>query len=270
MPNNPLQGFANRVGSEVESFAGNVVKRTKQAAFDAVSDTGFGKALRSFGLLSGANPLQGKFSAGSWDTGANTDWRVKLSLPPSPEYTDSVLLDPLKETGGFVFPYTPTVYISQSANYSAVSPVHSNYPFQVYQNSSVAEIQIQGDFTVENSREAEYWIGAVHYLKSVSKMSYGQSSTKGSPPPVVKLNGYGDYVFNNVPVVITQFTVSLDPDVDYISAPLSPNGSWAPAQSNISVVLAPAYSRDKVNRFNLNDFVSGSYVLEGSDGPGYQ
>ena len=33
----------------------------------------------------------------------------------------------------------------------------------------------------------------------------------------VKLNGYGDYVFNNVPVVITTFTVDMPSEVDYIA-----------------------------------------------------
>jgi hypothetical protein len=124
-----------------------------------------------------------------------------------------------------------------------------------------------GEFTVENSREAEYWIAAIHYLKSITKMAYGESPNKGSPPPVVKLNGYGDYVFNNVPVIVQSFNVTLPPDVDYIQANVGFNGSWAPAKSEISVVLVPQYSRDKVNRFSLDTFVSGGYILD--DDAGY-
>lgn len=257
-----FSGIASRIGSEVENFGNHVVNRAKQGAIDAVSETGFGRALRMVGLLDGANPLSSNFAAGAWDTGANTDWRVRLSIPPTSEYQGSALLNPLKETNGLIWPYTPTVTISHSANYNGLSPVHSNYAFQLYQNSTIDAMTISGEFTVENSLEAEYWVAALHYLKSVTKMAYGDSANRGNPPPVVRLNGYGDYVFKDVPVVITNFTTNMDADVDYIEAPNSPNGTWVPTRSTITVTCIPAYSRDTVNRFNLNDFVSGNYIFD--------
>lgn len=260
-----FSGIANTIGS-IPDATTNIVSRVAQGALDAVQDTNIGRLGRMVGLLPGANPLSGNIASGAWDTGSNTDWRVKLSIPPSPEYQDSVLLGPLKETGGFVFPYTPTVFVQHTASYNSIAPTHSNYPFPVYSNSQVDSITIQGEFTVENSREAEYWIGAVHYLKSVTKMSYGESSTQGAPPPVVKLNGYGDYVFKNVPVVITNFNLNMESEVDYIEAPIGPNGSWAPVKSSIAVTLMPAYSRDKVNKFSMDAFVSGMYVIDDEAG----
>lgn len=262
-----FSGIASRIGSEVENFGNHVVQRAKQNLIENVSETGFGRALRTFGLIEGANPVSGKFASGSWDTGANTDWRVRLSIPPTSEYQDSLLLSPLKETNGLVWPYTPTVTISHSASYNPISPTHSNYPFQTYAHSQIDAMTISGEFTVENSREAEYWIGAMHYLKSVTKMSYGESSKRGAPPPVVRLNGYGDYVFKDVPVVVTNFTTNMDADVDYIEAPdRGPNGSWAPTRSTITVTLMPAYSRDAVNKFSLDAFVSGSYLFDNNTG----
>ena len=47
-------------------------------------------------------------------------------------------------------------------------------------------------------------------------MNYGLDGDAGAPPPIVKLTGYGDFVFPNVPVVIRNFTVDLPADVDYI------------------------------------------------------
>ena len=263
---NILQGIANRIGSEAEQFGNRLVSRTKQKLFEEVSDSGFGRALRAVNLLPGANPSQGTFTSGSWDSGNESDWRVRLSLPPLSYFTDSALLKPLTETGhSMVFPYTPNVFITHSARYNPLQPTHSNYPFYIYEGSSVDQFTINGEFTVENAREAEYWLAAVHYLKSVTKMAYGESANRGSPPPVVKLNGYGDYVFNNVPVVIQSFNVTLPPDVDYIEAEVGFNGSWAPAKSEIAVALVPQYSRDKVNKFSLDTFVSGGYLL-GDDG----
>jgi len=248
------------------SFLGNIgnriVNNVKQKAIEEISDTNFGRVLRTFNLLPGANPTNdGSFSAATWDTGTNADWRVRISLPPGGAFSSSTLLAPLKETqNSMVFPYTPQVFITHSANYNALQPTHSNYPFHIYTSSQVDQFTTTGEFTVENSKEAEYWIAAVHFLKSVTKMAYGESSNKGSPPPVVKLNGYGDYVFNNVPVVVQNFNVTLPSDVDYIPAGIGFNGSYAPTRSEISVALMPQYSRDKVNRFSLDRFVSGGYI----------
>jgi len=70
---------------------------------------------------------------------------------------------------------------------------------------------------VETQYDAAYWLGVVHFLRSVTKMFSGESSPAGNPPPILSLNGYGEYVFKNVPVVVTNFQVSLDAGSDYIS-----------------------------------------------------
>jgi hypothetical protein len=48
-------------------------------------------------------------------------------------------------------------------------------------------------------------------------MFTGFDPKAGNPPPIVFLNGYGNYVFKNVPVAITNFQVQLPKDCDYIS-----------------------------------------------------
>ena len=102
-----------------------------------------------------------------------------------------------------------------------MQPVHTNYPFYAYENSRVDQMTITAHFYVQNEIEARYWVAAVHYLRSMTKMSYGLSPNKGAPPPVVRLNGYGDYTFKDVPVIITNFTFDLKEDVDYISTRLT-------------------------------------------------
>jgi hypothetical protein len=47
-------------------------------------------------------------------------------------------------------------------------------------------------------------------------MFTGNDPKAGNPPPIVMLNGYGNYVFKNVPVVVTQFQTQLDATCDYI------------------------------------------------------
>jgi hypothetical protein len=202
------------------------------------------------------------------------DWRVRLSVPDNMK--DSKILAPLVgKFPGFTFPYTPAIIINHTANYTANNPVHSNYPFNSYNYSSVDSIQINGDFYVQNALEARHWVASIHYLRSVSKMRYGEtSSSAGAPPPVVLFNGYGDFVFKDVPVVVASFQFDMQSNVDYIHCgindgdpdPLGDNAlingplSWAPTHSQITVTLIPQYSRATVSQFNMDQFVNGDYI----------
>jgi hypothetical protein len=163
-----------------------------------------------------------------------------------------------------------------------MQPLHTNYPYYAYENSRVDQITITADMFVQNEAEAKYWIAMVHFFKTVTKMNYGGTDQdRGLPPPVCRLNGYGDYTFNNVPVIVTNFQFDLKKDVDYISTGLgggAPAGvpdavgggrqgvAWAPAESLITVGLMPQYSRSKQADFNLKQFVKGEHTLAGKDG----
>ena len=208
------------------------------------------------------------------------DWRVSLSMPSNASFKNSKLLKPLSHTGDrMVFPYTPTIILSHTANYNQVQPIHNNYPFFAYQNSSVDQLVITGQFYNQNSIEAQYWIACLHYLRSVTKMDYGTGPNAGTPPPIVKLNGYGDYVFKDTPVIITNFTVDMPNEVDYISTSFFPGPpptshhdlpsegdikyGWAPAESQFSITVQPIYSREKQTQFNYQNFVNGGNLGQG-------
>jgi len=129
----------------------------------------------------------------------------------------------------------------------------------------------------------------MHYLRTMTKMFYGEGSgsLQGNPPPIVKLNGYGDYVFNQVPVVIQSFMIDMPQDVDYIEASISSDDdnassldyeaeafgvtssiksgatSYVPTQCTITVTLQPIYSRSKVEQFSLTKFANGGYIKSG-------
>lgn len=154
--------------------------------------------------------------------GQDNDWRVKLSLPSHEMFQKSPVLLPLKATRGIVFPFTPSITIGNSATYTDMSVVHQNFQFSAYNNSKINEITITGDFIVEDTVQAQYWVAVLHYLRSVTKMFSGDADA-GNPPPIVNLNGYGDYVFNNVPVVIKSFEVTLPQDVDYFETSVGNN-----------------------------------------------
>jgi len=153
----------------------------------------------------------------------NTDWRVRLSLGPKAQYlynaSDPGILAPLKAgsgTDGVIFPYTPNITTTYSANYEQYDLVHSNYRGLFYKNSRVGDIQIRGTFTAQNTTEANYLLAVIHFFRSATKMFYGQDPERGTPPPICLLNGFGGYQFSDHPVVISSFNYTLPNDVDYI------------------------------------------------------
>jgi hypothetical protein len=150
------------------------------------------------------------------------DWRVKLRLAPGASYLykaeEPGILQPLAITDGVVFPYTPQINTNYNANYSTYDLTHSNYRGYFYQNSYVGEITIQATFTAQDTYEANYLLAVIHFFRSVTKMFYGQDAERGAPPPLVYLQGLGQYQFNLAPCVVSQFTYNLPTDVDYIRA----------------------------------------------------
>lgn len=234
---------------------------------------------RSQGIPPGAeanyyySDVTAQFSSATKDK----DWRVKIAHEMI--YKERVF-EPLVGTGGMVFPYLPTITMTHTANYEPISPAHTNYPIMAYKNSQVDDITIQGQFTVQSKEEAQYWLAMMHFLRTVTKMYFGQGPNLGNPPPICTLNGYGDFVYNKVPVVVKTFSINLDKDVDYISVQISPTGvragsgreganvSYVPTMSNVTVTVAPVYSRDKMKSFNLTEFSKGSLVTA-PDGKGF-
>jgi len=153
-------------------------------------------------------------------TGASKDWRVKLSVPGKYLYNSDnpgTILAPLLETGGVVFPYTPAITIGSTANYEAQSLTHSNYAQQFYNYSTTNAIGITGTFTAQNQKQGLYMLAVIHFFRSATKMFYGQDLEAGAPPPILFLDGYGQHIFDHIPVVVTSFTVTLEDSIDYIS-----------------------------------------------------
>lgn len=175
-------------------------------------------AIRAFDLPAAGEVLGDLESAvASFGGDANEDdWRVRLSLANWASFRSSPVLTPLKDAGGLIFPYTPQITITSSAAYTPVETVHTNYKFNAFKQSDPGSISIIAPMYVTDPTEGLYWIAMVHYLRSLTKMFAGSDPKAGNPPPVVMLNGYGNYVFKNVPVVVTKMSVQLDAGSDYI------------------------------------------------------
>ncbi len=231
-----------------------------------------------------------------------TDWRVRLQVPQNgdeiyqsifgqPGVEDNELMAPLVPSRGMFWPLTPTMTVQHSAAYNPLSQTHSNYPFQAYQNSQVDSINIIGEFPVQNSDDAKHWVATVNFLRTVTKMYFGKEQTlKGNPPPIMHLSGYGDHMYNKVPVVVNTFNLELRQGIDYISTKQTntpyreltgPDAgefltaedaeamTWAPTLSNISVLVTPIYSRESIKNFSLSEFARGKLSGRGDGEIGF-
>jgi len=194
-------------------------------------------------------------------TGSDTvDWRVSLSVPDV-VMQGSIIAELSRTKNRMIFPFTPTILLGHTANYSNVQPIHSNYPYHAYENSQVDNITITGEFYNENQEDARYWIACLHYLRAMTKMFSGASTEAlGNPPPIARLNGYGKHVLNNIPVVITNFTTDMPADVDYIECEVAGEIDYVPTQSVFTVTLAPNYARRSQSKFSFQDYINGTHI----------
>lgn len=229
------------------------------------------------------------------------DWRVRVSLPPGADYfykdPSNNLLKPLVTEAtnsvtsavvssinnlvggvgqtriGVIFPYTPNVTITHTANYTPQKLTHNNYTNYFYDNSEVGPINVTGEFTVQNVNEGQYLLATIYFFRSITKMFFGQDQQAGNPPPIVYLNGYGQYYLPNVPCVCTSFSHTMPEAVDYIDVPepgitynpyvTNPvlNSTRLPTTSTITITLQPVFSRfSQSQRFSLNDFARGALI----------
>ena len=173
------------------------------------------------------------------------------------------LLYPLIATNGFMFPYTPQIQYTGQANYGTQALTHSNQDFRYYQNTSATTFNISGPFSAQTQSEAAYLLACIHFLRVVTKMRFGQSSSVGTPPPVLVLNGYGNAMFYNLPVIITNFMVDMPNNVDYIRTDSAGLSGWVPIYTTITVTCVVQNTPNKLRTFNWDAFAKGTLMQQG-------
>lgn len=189
------------------------------------------------------------------------------------------LMKPLYSTNGVIFPYTPVITATLQADYSQYAPVHANQDFHTYQRTPSAQYNIAGTFTAQNDEEARYALAVIHFFRTITKMDFGKNGT-GLAPPVLMLNGYGKYMFNNLPIIINNYTVELMSDIDYVKVdidgtsnidingdlfhPDAPRGSsgqaWIPSRFLITVNCIVQHTPQRLREFDLDKFRTGELM----------
>lgn len=215
----------------------------------------------------------------------STDMRVKIRVPTSyltaltsglagAGANDGFPVTPLKALGGVVFPYTPTISVEHKADYATQQPMHSNFALNFYQKSSVSPITITGSFTVQNEKEAATFIATVHLLRALTKMRSGGNKSgdldSGAPPPVCRLDAYGSFMLDNIPVAISSFKVDFPDNVDYFTlgkqsgtAKSLYDMTAVPVKSSITVTCIPMYSRNEMRSFSVTSWLNNRAIRKG-------
>lgn len=178
------------------------------------------------------------------------------------------IMQPLKDRGGIVFPYTPTILVSGSAEYNPHSFHGSIYPFYTYMQSMPTTLPVTGHFSANTIEEARYLLAVMRFLSSVTKAYYGDSAVQqgvyGTPPPVMLFDYLGPYGFNKVPVIIRSFNYQLANDIEYVPVSYNDTVTMVPTSVDIMIDMAPQYTPRKLRKkFDLNAFTSGKSYKDG-------
>jgi hypothetical protein len=118
-------------------------------------------------------------------------------------------------------------------------------------------------------------------------MFFGKDTNAGNPPPVVYLDGYGDFYFPHVSCVVTSFQHTMPPEVDYLEFKYNKTSTGSqlvyendgsssktattvaqiarlPTTSQITVTVQPVYSRNNIhNNMSLEAFSRGTLLNKG-------
>lgn len=200
---------------------------------------------------------------------------------------DSPLLKPLIATNGLMFPYRPTITWQQNIVYGTQQLTHTLQDFKYFIRNSSVTFNISCPFTCENTDTASYTLAALHFLRSASKMHFGGfngSSTSSSivssllttttstvsndsyvglPPTPLVLNGYGDYMFNNLNVILENFSMNFSDEVDYVDFTINGSKLYFPVLSTLVLQVTTQNTPQKTREFNHADFVNGSLMKKG-------
>lgn len=190
---------------------------------------------------------------------------ILLKRGPADPLLSGPLLEPLKKFGGVMFPYTPVITYDVQAEWNPFNLTHTNYQPQIYARTKNPSINLnQCTFTATTEEDARYMFAAVHFFKTVTKMSFGvKDPNRGSPPPVLNFSAYGDAVFRDVPVVITGFNCIYPNDVDYVKINVGGSDVNMPIKMDITINLFLNLPMNDIkNNFTLKDFANGNLIKQ--------
>lgn len=213
---------------------------------------------------------------------SQTDTRIRLRCLRGEAIQNQVygpkestnIMSILHDTDGMLFPYTPTVNVGQTTNYQNMSLIHTNGDIQSYSNTPSVTISLTGMFTVQNQREGRYLLACLHLLRTVSKMYFGEKDKSngkaGMPPPIMVFTGYGNYMFNDLPVIVRGHSYTLDDSADTVVINTAGGVARLPSKLTLSLDLVVQQTPQRQRKtFSLDDFRTGALMRGSGGGTGW-
>jgi len=132
----------------------------------------------------------------------------------------SVYLQPKNPVGNLTkleFPYTPQIDYSVDVKYDTYNTTHTNYQLYGYTRTENPQINLNCKFSAHTDEHFKMSEFAIRFLRTYSKMNYGRTDmNRGQTPRILRFFAYGTQIFDNVPVVISKFSMTFPEDVDYV------------------------------------------------------
>ncbi len=214
------------------------------------------------------------------------DYRARLQLYGAfaKKFFDKAkenVLTPLIANRGVVFPYTPSIYISRTANYGNMEFKGSNFPIYNYVNSQPPMIPIIAQFTCTSQEEAKYTLAVYRFLHLITQSDFGERSvndrTFGRPPPILQFSYMGPFGFDRVPCVCTDWNMIIGNSVDMVPVehpvlPLSADApftsafgdktvTYMPVELEMQINMVPQYSPRRIRKdYSLDDMRKGKNI----------
>lgn len=195
------------------------------------------------------------------------------------------------------FQYTPQIEYSNDVKYDAYSLTHTNYQPYAYSRTENPTIGLTCKFSAHTKEHFDHCEYAIRFLRTYTKMNYGRTDAqRGQTPRILRFFAYGSPIFNQVPVVISKFSMTFPDDIDYVKGVFSPDNKLVETSRDVkkSTTDVPATGTDgvpvmtqnnefylpvfftinigllmqpniykAVNEFNLEDFSKGALSSKG-------
>lgn len=219
----------------------------------------------------------------------NSDYRARLQLykknadmffagKDDAGKDEENVLTPLKANRGVVFPFTPNLFLSRSANYGQMDFKGSNFPIYTYINSTPPVLPLIASFTATTKEEGKYMLAAWRFFNILTQADFGEQAVKGNrygqPPPVLQFSYMGPFGFDRVPVLLTDFNVIIGNNVDMVPVEHPVNkdlkgGSafgdkevtYMPVDVEFTINMVPQYSPRRVRKdFSLDQMRLGRNI----------
>lgn len=172
------------------------------------------------------------------------------------------------------FPFTPTISIINSANYSSYDMTHANFQQRAFDSHTNMELNMTAPMLVRSEEEALYVYNAALWIRAAMKMTWLQDDNPGMPPPILRFYAHG--IYENIPCVIRDFTWNLDSDIDYVEIPTTQRiGDMMAEQGHTKKIRIPVtnmfvlslsttYSpKDVRENFSVKEYLKGNLKDKG-------